>query len=282
MTELKHLRADCSAQSIIDVVEEDGGVIVDRYRSAEHMQQLLREVAPFLDAAAVGKDRFLGRETRRVGALIARSPTSRGLALDPVVNEACKAFLAPYCDDHQLHLTQVVALGPGEGAQTLHRDRGVWGYRVPRSIETQFSTIWAVTEFTARNGATQVVPGSHRWDDDRKPRDEEIAHAEMEPGSVLIYSGSVLHGGGTNETDEDRIGVLLHYAPNWLRQEENQYLSCPPHVAKDLTPEMRGLLGYRNHYAMGFCTPPFPPGEGREQVSPESLFRHPTKHWPGL
>ena len=213
---------------------------------------------------------------------MARTPTSHKLALDPLINASCKEFLAPYSDDYQLHLTQAAAIGPGEGKQGLHRDRGVWNYRVPRTIETQFSTIWAVTDFTQDNGATQVVPGSHLWDDERKPLPAEITCAEMKAGSVFIYSGSVLHGGGMNQTNQDRIGLLLHYTLNWLRQEENQYISCPPHVAKDFSPELRALIGYQTHYALGFCTPPFPPGEGVELVSPESLFRHSVPHWPGL
>jgi hypothetical protein len=246
------------------------------------MAAVHRELAPYLEVAANGKDRFLGTQTKRVGAIMSRSQTSRGLALDPLLTAASKRFLERYCDDHQLHLTQLVSIGPGQGDQSLHRDRGVWSGHVPRSIETQFSTIWAVTAFTRENGATRIVPGSHLSDDERQPNPEEVAHAEMSPGSVLVYSGSVLHGGGTNHTARSRIGLLLHYTLDWLRQEENQYISCPPHVAKDFSPELRALIGYQSVYARGFCTPPLAPGDGAEMVSPESLFRRPTPGWPGL
>ena len=118
------------------------------------------------------------------------------------------------------------------------------GY-LPRKVEPLMSTIWAVTDFTKENGATQIVPGSHLWEKDRMPKDDEIAYAEMKAGSVLLYTGTVLHGGGENISKKDiRTGVFLHYALNWLRQEENQYLSCPPEIAKDISPEIRSLIGY--------------------------------------
>ncbi len=153
------------------------------------------------------------------------------------------------------------------------RDRGVWGGYVPRKIETQFSAIWAITDFTFENGATQIVPGSHKWDKDREPEPDEIAYAEMKAKSVLIYTGSVLHGGGENNSKESRLGVFLHYAPSWLRQEENQYLSCPPEIAKDFSPELRKLIGYsKGGYVLGFYTDPNDETGELESVSPSRLF----------
>src|SRR6185295_1781779 len=116
---------------------------------------------------------------------------------------------------------------PGQEAQPIHRDRWVWGARL-RGIEPQLNTIWALTPFTAANGATQVVPGSIDWPNERRPQPEEIARAEMDAGSVLMYTGTVFHGGGANTTDDDRVGLNITYARGWLRQEENQYLPCPP------------------------------------------------------
>ena len=105
------------------------------------------------------------------------------------------------------------------------------------------------------------------------PEPEEIAYAEMKAGSVFIYTGSVLHGGGTNTTDQARLGVFLHYAPSWLRQEENQYLSCPPEIAKDFSPELRSLIGYsKGGYVLGFFSDPEDKEGKLESVSPEKLF----------
>ncbi len=92
----------------------------------------------------------------------------------------------------------------------------------------------------------------------------------MKAGSVLIYSGSVIHAGGENRTADDRIGINITYCLGWLRQEENQYLSCPPAIARKLDPKLQALLGYSmGSYALGYFTPPLPPGEGPEVVPPQ-------------
>jgi ectoine hydroxylase-related dioxygenase (phytanoyl-CoA dioxygenase family) len=137
-------------------------------------------------------------------------------------------------------------------------------------IEPQLNTIWALTEFTAANGATQVIPGSQAWSDDRKAEPAEIARAEMRRGSVLIYTGTVFHGGGANVSDADRWGLNITYSLGWLRQEENMYLSCPPEVARTLEPELAAMVGYAmSNYALGYYTPPLPAGAGPETVPPE-------------
>jgi ectoine hydroxylase-related dioxygenase (phytanoyl-CoA dioxygenase family) len=126
-----------------------------------------------------------------------------------------------------------------------------------------------MTDFSEANGATQVVPGSPAWPESRSARPDEVGFAEMRAGSVLIYSGSVIHGGGENRTDADRVGINITYCLGWLRQEENQYLSCPPEIARTLDPALQTLLGYAmGSYALGYFSPPLPPGQGPEVVSP--------------
>ncbi len=273
MTSLVHLKATAPTAEILEMLHRDGAVIIDRAIEPDATARIRDELDPYFSAAKLGRDEFGGFKTKRLGALMARSPASRELALHPRVNEICASFLEPYCDSYQLHFTQAVRIEPGQGAQLLHRDRGVWGGYINRAIETQFSTIWAATDFTKANGATLVVPGSQSWDRNRKPNANEIVSAEMEAGSVLLYSGSVLHGGGSNQAQNARVGVLLHYTLSWLRQEENQYLSCPPEIAKDLSPELRSLMGYsKGGYVLGFFSTPGEPGEGFEIASPELLF----------
>jgi ectoine hydroxylase-related dioxygenase (phytanoyl-CoA dioxygenase family) len=162
----------------------------------------------------------------------------------------------------------------------LHRDRLAWGGYLPANLEPQLNTIWAVTDFTAENGATRVVPGSNNWDPERRAEPDEICQAEMRAGSVLVYSGSVIHSGGTNTSKSDRMGLNITYCLGWLRQEENQYLSCPPEIAKDFTPELQALLGYAmGSYALGYFTPPLAPGEGPEITPPDWLFGADAKGW---
>ena len=273
MGEIKHVSIDTPIETILEILDEDAGLIIDNFLSDQNIESIKNDLKPYLNVTRNGQDEFTGFETKRVGALMARSKTCQDLALDPLINQMAESFLGPHCESYQLHFTSAIQIGPGESSQILHRDRGVWGGYIPRKIETQFSTVWAINDFTKENGATQVVPGSHKWHKDREPLPEEIAYAEMKAGSVFIYTGSVLHGGGTNVTEQPRLGVFLHYAPSWLRQEENQYLSCPPEVAKGFSPELRSLIGYsKGGYVLGFFTDP-QDKEGRlESVSPEKLF----------
>ena len=273
MSDLSCVSAQVTPEEVSKTIAREGAVVVEGLLSNDQLDRVRRELTPFLAAGKAGGDEFGGFATKRIGALMARSPACRELALDTRVRAACAHYLQPYCDGYQLHFTQAVQIGPGQGAQPLHRDRGVWGKYLNRSIETQFSTIWAIDAFQAGNGATQIVPGSHLWEATREPKPEEIVSAVMPPGSVLLYNGSVLHGGGPNRTQESRLGVLLHYTLGWLRQEENQYLSCPPEVARELPAELRALMGYtKGGFVLGFFSPPVGPGEGPELASPEALF----------
>jgi len=266
---LETLAAHTPADDIVAVVARDGACIVRDALTATQLDRLHAELGPYVAATAPGRDAFTGVRTTRTGALVARSPACRDVVLDRRIRAVCDRILLPNCERYQLHLGQVIRIMPGQPVQPIHRDRWVWGARL-RGLEPQLNTIWALTPFTRQNGATQVVVGSVEWPDDRVATPAEIGHAEMDAGSVLVYTGTVFHGGGANTTTTDRIGLNITYALGWLRQEENQYLSCPPDIARTLDPELQQLLGYATgQYALGYYTPPLPPGEGPELVSPE-------------
>ncbi|HEX5379127.1 MAG TPA: phytanoyl-CoA dioxygenase family protein [Phenylobacterium sp.] len=273
MARLEHLPADVGAPALIEVIRRDGAAIVDGLLPSDRLRRVVEELRPYIDATPVGRDSFTGTATTRTGALVARSPACRDLVTDPLILAACDQFLLPACDRYQLHLTQAIRIRPGQPRQVLHRDKLAWGGYL-EGVEPQLNTIWAMTDFTEANGATQVVPGSAAWPRERRAEPDEIAYAEMKAGSVLVYSGSVIHGGGENQTTEDRIGLNITYCLGWLRQEENQYLSCPPAIAKDLDPALQALLGYSmGSYALGYFTPPVGPGEGPEAVPPEFALK---------
>ena len=269
MTRLQHLPADTESSAIVAAVQKDGAVILDDVLNDGFIAALREETDPYMEHTSNGEDHFAGHHTTRTGGLLVRSEKCRDLIEHKTILNPCNEFLAPYCERVQLHLTQIIRIRPGETAQTIHRDRWAWGKHLSH-LEPQFNTIWAITDFTSENGATQVLPGSTQWPDDQEIQPEQITQAEMKAGSVLVYSGSVFHGGGANTSDQDRIGINITYALGWLRQEENQYLSCPPELAKDLSQTLQGLAGYAmGQYALGYFTPPGAPGEGPEVVPPQ-------------
>ena len=266
---LTTLEPDAGADEVLAAIDRDGAVIITEMLDRSQLDRLQDEVMPYVEATETGRDDFSGRLTTRTGALIARSPACRELILNPTVLEAARGFLSRWCTRIQLHLSQIIRLKPGQPAQSIHRDRWAWGTWL-NGVEPQFNTIWALTDFTAENGATHIAPGSTQWPDQRRPEPDEVVQAVMPRGSVVLYTGSVFHGGGENRSGSDRIGANLTYALGWLRQEENQYLSCPPEIARTLPVELQDLLGYTlGSYALGYYTPPLPPGEGPEVVGPE-------------
>ena len=267
------LPASASTEELIGVIERDGAAIMSGVIDSETLGIVNQELKPFIDATPMGKDDFVGRKTQRTGALVARTPSCRPLVMQDQVIKAAQAYLGPYTEKIILHLTQTIHINPGNPAQALHRDRLAWGNYIPREIEPQFNTIWALTDFTAENGATRCVPGSHKWDWDKRAEPEQIVQAEMAAGSVFFYTGSVLHSGGENRSNAARLGLNITYCLGWLRQEENQYLSCPPHIAKDLDPELQDLLGYtQGNYALGYYSDPEKLHEISDILPPEFLF----------
>jgi ectoine hydroxylase-related dioxygenase (phytanoyl-CoA dioxygenase family) len=253
----------------MEAIRRDGAIIIRDVLTPEQSDMLHAELKPFVDATPPGVDDFAGQRTTRTGALVARSPMCRDIVMNPIIKAACDDFLLANCERYQLHLTQLIRIMPGQKAQAIHRDRWAWGTHL-KDVEPQLNTIWAVTDFTKENGATQVVPGSTTWPDTRRAEPHEIGYAEMKRGSVLVYTGSVFHAGGANISNGDRMGLNITYALGWLRQEENQYLSCPPEIARTLDPALQAMIGYAlGQYSLGYYTPPTAPGEGPEIVSPD-------------
>lgn len=264
---------------MLESLRNDGACVIDSVVASDFVAELRNETDPYMEATENGRDDFTGRLTTRTGGLVARSSKCRKLIQNAEILGLCDAFLLDFCERYQLHLGQIIRLRPGQQAQRIHRDRWAWGTHLTH-VEPQLNTIWALTDFTIANGATQIVPGSTRWEDSRRPEPGEIARAEMTKGSVLVYTGSVFHGGGRNASDGDRIGLNITYSLGWLRQEENQYLSTPPHLARELEPDLQRLVGYSmGQYALGYFTPPGAPGEAPEVVDPQDALA-PGVHTP--
>jgi ectoine hydroxylase-related dioxygenase (phytanoyl-CoA dioxygenase family) len=278
MVAIQTLASDASTDAINEVMQRDGACIVESLLTSEEVDLIVREVMPFVDMTATGSDDFTGRQTQRTGALVARSPACCDVVMNQKIRAAAERFLSPFTERLLLHLTQIIRILPNQGSQTLHRDRLAWGTHLPREIEPQFNTLWALTEFTSENGATRVVPGSQSWDWEDRAEPEQICQAEMPRGSVLLYTGSVIHGGGQNTSSDPRMGLNITYCLGWLRQEENQYLSCPPAVARTLPDELQELLGYTmGNYALGYYSEPDPAADRDGAASGRSDIRPPER-----
>jgi ectoine hydroxylase-related dioxygenase (phytanoyl-CoA dioxygenase family) len=253
LRELQRLSSDATSDQVAAAIRADGACIVERLASEELLDRFAAEMAPWMEHVAPGGEDFTGTYTRRAGALIARSPAARELVTHPLVLGTVPKVL-PKHTAFQLHLTQTIAIGPGETSQLIHRDQWAWDFfPFPSGFDVQCNTIWALTDFTEENGATRVVPGSNSWDDRLRIDATDTVPATMPRGSVLLYSGSVYHGGGANNSLDTRVGINITYCLGWLRQEENQYLSCPPEIARTLDPELLKLMGYRHGaFALGY------------------------------
>src|SRR5512134_2414968 len=230
--QVPRLPATASAQEVAGALQRDGCAIVECLVGHDVLDRARAELQPWLEATPCGRDEFSGLRTRRTGGLLGRSATCRDLVMHPLVLDSVRAILA-HATSIQLHLTQVIAIGPGEPGQLIHRDQWAFDFfPFPAGYEATCNTIWAMTDFTEANGATRVIPGSNHREDRLQFKHEDTIPAEMPAGSVLLYTGALYHGAGANRSDGTRYGVNLTYALSWLRQEENQYLAVPPDIAR--------------------------------------------------
>lgn len=248
-----HLPASATADEMHDVLLSDGALIVDDLAGTDLIDRVVAEMTPFIEATPPGSDDFSGRNTKRTGALVARSPSSHGLIQHPTILDVTGKLLHR-AQSYQLHLTQVISIGPDSPGQSIHRDQWAFDFfEFPSDHHVQCNTIWALTDFTETNGATRLMPGSQELPNSFDHTIDETVPAEMTKGSCLLYTGKVYHGGGANRSDETRMGLNITYDVGWLRQEENQYLSVPHDVAVTLPDDLLRLIGYRTGaYALGY------------------------------
>jgi ectoine hydroxylase-related dioxygenase (phytanoyl-CoA dioxygenase family) len=256
---------DVDPITVSDHLHRHGYAIVEGLADDDVLDRLEAEAEPFINRSARGRDHYDGRFTRRTGALIAHCPTSRRLTTNPLVLDTVGQFLG-HATTFQLHLTQIISIEPGESQQKLHRDQMAFDFfPFPTDYHVQCNTMWALTDFTADNGATHICPGTSTMADNDA---EEIpsVQAEMPRGSVLFYDGKVMHGGGANTSGSARQGVNITYAVGWVRQEENQFLACPPDVARTLDDPLLRLMGYQQGaFALGYVG---------DQQDPLAVLRH--------
>ncbi len=245
---------DVTPDAVAAAIRDHGVAVVERLAPPELCDLVDDELAPHIADTPTGRDEFTGADTRRTGGLLGRSRASAELIAHPLVLDVADAVLWDKKTAFQLHLTQAISIGPGAEAQYLHRDQWCFDFfPFPDDVEVEVSTIWALTEFTEENGATRVVPDSHRASGRHEFSLADTLPAEMPRGSVVLYTGRTVHGGGANRSDRWRTGINVDYVLGWLRQEENQYLSVPREVARELPERVQRLMGYgMGAYALGY------------------------------
>jgi ectoine hydroxylase-related dioxygenase (phytanoyl-CoA dioxygenase family) len=225
-------------------IAEQGFTVLEEVVPDDLRSELVARIDRAMHDAAtpLGTNVFLGRRTRRLFNLLARDPF---FARVPLFEPALS--LAEGVLDEGLLLSSLTAIsmGPGQQPQPFHADDG--SIPLPRPhVPITCVAIWALTDFTAGNGGTRIVPGSHRYD--HKPRKGEVTggwvQPEMPAGSILVYDGSVWHGGGENATDERRLGIVCNHCAGWVRQEEDQLLALDRGYVAELPPRLRRMVGY--------------------------------------
>ncbi len=230
------------ADALRRALDEAGCCVLERLVDESVMAAIADELHAHRAAASVGASDFEGHRTRRTGAPLPRSATFRSIAMHPAIMAAGDHVLG-HATTWRFSAAEYIEIGPGESAQRLHRD--AWKYdMVDFPCEVELNGMWAVTEFVAANGATRVVPGSHRWPHDARPDPSSTVAAEMPAGSLFVYTGSVFHGGGANDSDGRRAGLSLQHAVGWLTQSTNQFLECPPAEVTDWSDDLLRFIGY--------------------------------------
>jgi ectoine hydroxylase-related dioxygenase (phytanoyl-CoA dioxygenase family) len=246
-----------STAQILARFHEDGFVILREVLDLEEIDALRATLQPYLDLDVRGRNNFEGERTQRVYSLVGRGSVFEQTAEHPAVLELMDSLLQP---GYLLTASQAICIHPGETPQPVHYDDPFYNLPRPRPA-VSVATIWALDDFTAIGGGTEVIRGSHVWDDEQvatsydidpdRPIDEALAvqlmPIEMSAGSLVILSGTLLHRGGANRSAVTRRAFSHQYCEPWARQQENFILSIPRERAKSMSPRLQQLLGYSIH-----------------------------------
>eukprot|EP01064_Diplonema_japonicum_P020670 TRINITY_DN3025_c0_g3_i1.p1 TRINITY_DN3025_c0_g3~~TRINITY_DN3025_c0_g3_i1.p1 ORF type:complete len:270 (+),score=78.27 TRINITY_DN3025_c0_g3_i1:75-884(+) len=241
-------------EKILKAIEDDGCCVVRDMLSPEEVARKKTELAGLFGELPQGRNRFEGFKTQRLYGIFGKTRVMDEPVCKDLVWNTCRSVLGNKF--FTLSSPTGINLLPGEQGQPIHRDDDKYPIPKPHP-EIVFNTMWAFDDFTEENGATVIYPGSHKWSPEaQKKNTRDFVHktvikrssydnstrlpettegdrgtkAVMKAGSVLMYTGSIMHGGGANNSKAPRMGVILEFALGWLRQQENQYLCVPREV----------------------------------------------------
>jgi len=260
-TMIPRFKADQEQHKWLDALLEVGAIIIEEVAPPGSIETFNRDLQPEYERVGAGfQNDFNGYRTRRVGGIAEHSKEFQTLFTHPDVLALANGVLGPRCENIRVGSTTAIEILPGEDAQVLHADDTIY----PKEylpFEVQISVLWALDDFTEENGATRVIPGSHLSGPHPDDAEQTSYPAEMPRGSMVVYLGSTLHGGGANRSDKPRRALVNTYALGWLRQEENQYLTLPSDAVAQQSDDVRRLLGFQVHGANLGVWPQDPDGK---------------------
>ncbi|MDR6522115.1 phytanoyl-CoA dioxygenase family protein [Variovorax gossypii] len=223
-------------------LQRDGYVILERVLDGQQLLSIKADIVPRL--SLTGRNNFEGHRTQRLYAVLEKTRATDPLVEHPRILALLDRLFLP---NYLLSQLQIINILPGESAQMMHFDDAFYKVKRPR-LALGAATVWALDDFTGTNGATQLIPGSHLWDDDRVPTaDDVVVNAVMPAGSVILFLGTLWHGGGANRSDASRLAATAQYCEPWLRTQENYFLSVSRDTARQLSEDMLRMLGYSIH-----------------------------------
>ncbi len=188
-----------------------------------------------------GKNPFEGFKTVRIYNLLVHGELYERIPVHENVLPIVEGVLDKGCLISSL---SSIGIDADEIAQPIHADDQLIPIKKPH-VPTVCNTMWALTDFTEANGATRIMPGTHLADHSPAFGAQfESIPAEMKKGSVLVWHGSLWHGGGANRTKQRRVGIAMNYCAGYIRQQENQQLGIPREIASGFSPRLRELVGY--------------------------------------
>lgn len=230
-------------QADLAALQRDGYVVLPGLLAPEECDDLRAALAPLLDLT--GRNAFEGHRTQRIYSVLNKTRSVDRLIDHPrVLALLDRLLLLP---NYLLSQLQVINIQPGEDAQLLHPDDGFYPVPRPRP-ELSVATVWAIDEFTADNGATVLYPGSHQWPEGRTPTDADPRlTAVMPAGSCVLFVGTLWHGGGANRSAAPRLAATAQYCQPWLRTQEAFTLSTSRDVVREVSEDLRRMLGYSIH-----------------------------------
>jgi ectoine hydroxylase-related dioxygenase (phytanoyl-CoA dioxygenase family) len=231
--------ADVSVDEAVATMDQLGYCVVEGLLSDSQVAAIKADLERVLETVPLGRNDFEGHRTKRIYNVFAKTRALDEVALHPLLLGVLDRVLGQY----QFSAPVGIQIGPGEPAQVIHTDDSVYPLPWPHP-EVVMNSMWAFDDFTEANGATRIIPGSHRRAEAAYPVDLTTIPLEMPAGSVVFYPGSVLHGGGANHSDGTRLGVILEFVAAWIRPQENHILGVPKAVVRELPDRLQELLGY--------------------------------------